>query len=289
MHQCFTLTLCICTRNRPHDLRRCLDSISQSATRPAQLIISDDGDEGQSVENIVQEFDFAIYQRGPRKGLGANRNSCLASATSSHVLFIDDDVVLPADFVELAAAIYHKHSERVPLPIISGIEFKHVGEQVIRVEPHNPDFWGFQRVPPNHLLGALVINATIFPSQLFQEAMFDSRLRYGSEEVDMARHALSLGYQILLEPSLFVHHYPSEVNRDEYKTLVDASRLYATAKAYWLYQRKPIKTLLYILLAPPKELFAKARRSGMPGVISALRSMVTAYGYAMSARRERRP
>jgi glycosyltransferase involved in cell wall biosynthesis len=283
MHPDFTMSLCICTRNRPDDLHRCLEAVSQSTTMPFQIIVSDDSDHPEKTLEVVRAFPFASYQRGPKKGLGANRNACLDRVTGRHVMFIDDDVLLPADFVSSASAICETYSRKVPLPIITGIEFKHIGDQAMRVEPSNPDFWGFQKISPKGFYSAIVINATIFPSDLFSNVRFDNLLKYGSEERDVACHAVARGFEIIFEPSLFVHHYPSTINRDEYASLVDASRLYATAKAYWCYQRNPLKTLTYVLLAPPKELFAKTRRFGIPGIKSAILSTATACRYAISA------
>jgi glycosyltransferase involved in cell wall biosynthesis len=95
-----TLSLCICTRNRPDDLKRCLDSVAAGTRLPDQVIVSDDSDDNNTSQTLVSRYPFVLYQRGPRTGLGANRNACIAAVTSTHVSFIDDDVTLPESFVE---------------------------------------------------------------------------------------------------------------------------------------------------------------------------------------------
>jgi glycosyltransferase involved in cell wall biosynthesis len=285
MQSDFSLTLCICTRNRADDLTRCLESVQSSSRMPEQVIVSDDGDDGKTVEALAASFPFVQYQRGPRIGLGANRNACIAIATGQHLAFIDDDVVIPASYVQAAYDLIQQHANASPTPILSGIEYKHTSAGTILVEPGNADFWGFQRIPPNGVYRSMVINAAIFPVTLFKVALFDSQLRYGSEEIDMARHAVALGYTILFDRSLHVDHYPSEINRAEYAALIDASRMYATAKAYWCYQKRPIKATVFSILAPIKLSIALGRRSGLAGLRSSFRATVTAFQYARRAMR----
>ena len=283
MQSDFSLTLCICTRNRADDLNRCLESVQSSTRMPEQVIVSDDGDDGKTVEALAASFTFVQYQRGPRIGLGANRNACIAIATGRYLAFIDDDVTIPATYVQAAFDLIQQHVNASPMPILGGIEYKHTSAGTILIEPGNADFWGFQRLPPNGVYRSMVINAAIFPATLFEVALFDSQLRYGSEEIDMARHAVALGYTILFDRSLHVDHYPSEINRAEYAALVDASRMYATAKAYWCYQRRPIKAIVFSILAPIKLSIALGRRRGLAGLRSSLTSTTTAFQYARRA------
>ncbi len=277
-----SLSLCICTRHRPEDLRRALQSVADSLDRPDQVIVSDDGQEGRTAEDVVAAFPFVEYQRGPRRGLGANRNACLARVRSSFISFIDDDVVLPASFLPLAYKLCRKNVRKAQPPIVSGVEIKHlVDGGPVRIEPANADFWGFQRLKPRGKLRAIIINAGIFPFELFTKARFDPKLRYGSEEVDIIRHAVSLGYHVEFEPELCVDHFPSEINRDEYISFIDASRLYTTVKDYWQYQRSLSRTLAFSLLAPPKLAIGLARRYGLAGLITAAKSTLLAISYAL--------
>jgi glycosyltransferase involved in cell wall biosynthesis len=276
------ISLCICTRHRPDDLRLCLQAAFGGEVLPAQVIVSDDGDEGRTVQHLVEEFAGAQYVEGPKRGLAANRNACIDAATTPWIAFIDDDVLLPPDFFQKAMSFVGTEAERKD-EIISGTEWKHVGDQVHHIFPGNADFWGFQRVTPTpgqHR--CIVINATVFPSSLFKQARFDEHLRYGCEEIDMARHAVSLGYRIDFQPTLTVDHYPSTINRGEYAKVVDASRLYAAGKAHWKYDHSLPKALAYFLLAPPREVIANARRRGAKGAIQAVKALVLAGGYTLA-------
>ena len=273
-----SITLCICTMNRPEDLSRCLESVFQSVEKPDEVIVSDDSSDGRLTQAVVEKYPGVIYQRGPRRGLGSNRNVCIQRAKSSHIIFVDDDVCVPPEFFATAHRLIAASD---PKTLITGYEMKHC-EGTQKIVPHNPDFWGLQRVPVRHEYRAIVINSTMFPRNLFEQALFDEHLRYGSEEIDMAQHAVALGYRIAYEDSLYVDHYPSPVNREQYKQFVYASRLYATTKAYWYYERSILKTLAFILLAPLQLLGSAVRRRDMRAVWGAFQSIALAGQYLFS-------
>ncbi|BDI33118.1 hypothetical protein CCAX7_51690 [Capsulimonas corticalis] len=279
------IAVCICTRNRPDDLRKALKSISASLTRPAQIIVSDDSDDNQaaSTQSVCNEFAGVTYLRGPRRGLASNRNCCLDSLQGDieAVTFIDDDAAYTPEFLGAAAAILSKSPTKT---IVTGRERKNGQE----ISPGNVSFWGHQSVP---ILGsedcrAIVINATLFPRALFSQARFDEALRYGYEEADIAAQAQAHGYRFEFAPDLFNDHFPSDINRAEYSRVIEASRLYSAYKRYRWLQKKPGKAAAFSVLAP-LHLMLHALRTGKPANIRHARESVrTAFQYyRMEARR----
>src|SRR4051812_36956733 len=93
------ITVCVCTRNRPGELRKCLDSLVRCEPPPSQVVVSDDSaaTDMQS-EALCQQYPQVHYQHGPRLGLSANRNACVRVSKSEWIHFIDDDVVVDAGF-----------------------------------------------------------------------------------------------------------------------------------------------------------------------------------------------
>jgi GT2 family glycosyltransferase len=269
-----SLALCICTYKRPEELRTCLASVLRGSELPDQVIVSDDSPDEREGRLVAEAFPHVTYQVGPRCGLGPNRNACLDRVTATHVLFVDDDVVLPESCIATARRVAGDART-----IVTGYERKHIGGEAHLVTPHNADFLGFQRVPPDGDHRSIVINATVFPRGLFDEARFDEKLRYGTEEVDVARHAVALGYAIRVAPDLQVDHHPSPANRGEYERYVDASRLYGTLKSYWRYERSVAKATAYAAVAPLHLVTAGLRRRGPAGASSALRAVGLAARY----------
>lgn len=280
----YSISLCICTMNRPDDLDRCLSSVFQSVEKPDEVIVSDDSPNPEPTKIVVAKYPRVIYQYGPRRGLGPNRNACIRRATSSHISFVDDDVCVSPEFF----AVARKLIAAQPETITTGYEMNHGGGgrwegEVRKVVPHNADFWGVQRLPVNKEYRAIVINSTIFPRSLFERAFFDECLRYGCDEIDIARHATSLGYRIVYQDCLYVNHYPSPINREQYKRLVQASRLYSTTKAYWQYEHSLPKTLAFILLAPLKLAGSSVKKGGLGALGEAVQSTAIACSYLISA------
>jgi GT2 family glycosyltransferase len=259
--------------NRPDELSRCLDSVFQNVDKPDEVIVSDDSPNEEPGRTVVARYPDVIYQSGPRRGLGPNRNACIQRASGSHIIFVDDDVCIPAGFFATARQLI---ASCEPKTIITGYQLDHGDYKIV---PHNADFWGLQRVPVRNEYRAIVINSTIFPKSLFERALFDEHVRYGSEELDISQHAVSLGYRITYQDCLYVNHYPSPVNRDKYKQFIEASRLYVTTKAYWQYERSVPKTLVYILLAPLQLAGSAIRRGDARAIWGAFQSTALAWRY----------
>lgn len=271
-----TIGFCICTMNRPGELENCLRSIFQGEELPDEIVVSDDSPDGNPSREVVSRYRGAIYREGPRRGLGANRNACIEHASAGYLLFIDDDARVSPDFARVARDAIRSAE---PNTIVTGYERKHEGGTGQKITPHNLDFFGFQRLPVEGEYRSIVINATVFPRELFDRARFDERLRYGSEEIDMAHHALSLGYRIRYDERLHVDHYPSPTNRERYERYIHASRLYATAKSYWQYERSLPKTLAYAILAPLHLLGSALKKGEGKSVGDSWRSIVLAGQY----------
>lgn len=259
-----SLSLCICTMNRPADLRRALQSIRDGHTQPHEVIVSDDG-RSADTKALASEFG-AVYVEGPQLGLSANRNLCLDVATGTHIAFIDDDVTVPAEFID---ACHAAASENV----VTGWEENYASGEPIRVESHNSSYLGFQRVPVTGQRVSICINATVFPASLFESAKFDEHSRYGYEEIDIARQAVYLGYLIDFDDRLWVRHYPSPLNREIYVPVQNAARLFLTERAYRVYDGRRWWALLFLIVASAHHLaYAVKARKQVRTAMSAVRS-----------------
>ncbi len=278
------IAVSVCTRNRPTDLRRALTSLASSSMRPGQILVSDDSDDllRHEAALVCRDFPGVTYLSGPRRGLSANRNNCLAhlSPNVEIVLFIDDDVVVPRDFLARIVRALRRAPERT---IVTGFEYR----DGFRVTPHNCSFWGHQEKDPKDAgdVHAICINAAAFPRALFDSVRFDELLWYGSDEIDLCARAEEAGFQVVFDPALFVYHHRSPVNRTEYVHFQDASRLYTTYKRYRWIERRRGKAGLYALLASAHLLASVAvRRRRVSDLRLALRAIRTARSYGRAYR-----
>lgn len=97
-----SLTITICTRDRPESLERCLHSIDatwrqskggKGFERPEVLVIDNAPSDSRSQE-LVHALPWVRYIREPRPGLDFARNRALHEATGELLAFLDDDVVM---------------------------------------------------------------------------------------------------------------------------------------------------------------------------------------------------
>jgi GT2 family glycosyltransferase len=258
------LTVCICTRDRPDELERAIGSIVSSAP-DATVVVSDDGD--VSAAEIAKRFPQCRWQPGPAQGLGANRNAAVRSANTAWILFLDDDARLGSGFIVAMASFLEKldAGER-RRTIVTGRERNNGA----LVSPSDVDFLGFQRraYEPGDPLHTVVINATIWPGELFDGVTFDEQLRYGSDEVDLSYAALAAGYRIESCPDAINDHHPSPSARRGYSINTHVSRLRASMKRNWLVRRSVTRTVAYAVVAPTHLLLALLRQEGIRGFAS---------------------
>lgn len=261
------VSICIPTRNRPDDLAECLDSIAVSGVPVPEIVVSDDSTDERTRELVATRYPHVKYVFGPRRGLGPNRNSAISAATGDWILFLDDDARLGPDFLtEMMKARYANAGQKL---IFTGIERQVKG----LVFPNDQTFLGFQKRPYGdaRMVNTVVINATLFPASLFKEMLFDPRLIYGYDEVDIASCARGAGYHIVLVPSAINLHFPSPVNRDYYSPHTEAARIYVTFKRYAAAEHKPVKALAFLAWSFVHSLAHHLKRFGLTGIARAFR------------------
>jgi glycosyltransferase involved in cell wall biosynthesis len=85
-----TVSIVICTRNRPNLLRKCLEGIARLELAPDEVIVVDNTSGDKEAEAVVRDFS-ATYVVEPVKGLSRARNRGLAESHSEIVAYLDDD------------------------------------------------------------------------------------------------------------------------------------------------------------------------------------------------------
>jgi GT2 family glycosyltransferase len=270
-----SVSVCICTRNRPEELRRTLDSVARSTRPVEQILVSDDSTDERTRDVVVSEYPEVTYVRGPRTGLGANRNAAARAATEDLVLFLDDDCLLGERFLEHAfRALSVEGWERT---IVTGLETN--GGDV--VEPADQDFLGFQRLTyaPGAQIKTVVINSALFPRALFGTVRFDEQLVYGCDEVDLTTRAVAAGFTIRLSRAAVNDHRPSQVNRDYYGDFATASRIYVTFKRYFVTEQRRLKGALFLPVALGHAVASAVRHRGPSGVVTGIRAAARSIAY----------
>ncbi|MFL6192652.1 MAG: glycosyltransferase family 2 protein, partial [Thermoanaerobaculia bacterium] len=118
MRRPLELTVAICTRNRPAQLRRALVSLVRQSPPPLEILVVDNAPvDGRTLELVEGEFPGVRYLEEPVPGLDFARNRALSAALGDVVAFLDDDVVAAPGW---AAALLAPFQDDLKVAAVTG-------------------------------------------------------------------------------------------------------------------------------------------------------------------------
>jgi glycosyltransferase involved in cell wall biosynthesis len=92
-----TLSIAICTKDRPALVERCLRSLQSvvaAHVSAIELLVVDNAPSDNSTKILVETFPNVRYVCEPLAGLDVARNRALREATGDYIAYLDDDVVV---------------------------------------------------------------------------------------------------------------------------------------------------------------------------------------------------
>jgi glycosyltransferase involved in cell wall biosynthesis len=103
------LSVIIATKDRAARLDAALESLGLQGTTPStEIVVVDNGSVDGTRAVVAKHGARYLYEAVPHRGRARNRG--VAAATGTHLVFVDDDVVVPAGFL---AAHARAHDEAV--------------------------------------------------------------------------------------------------------------------------------------------------------------------------------
>jgi glycosyltransferase involved in cell wall biosynthesis len=96
------LTVVICTRNRPSQLQRALESLRTQSDFNFRTLIVDNAPTSSSTAEVVEQIklDRCEYIVEPKKGLSRARNAALGYVATEYVAWMDDGEVADVNWVQ---------------------------------------------------------------------------------------------------------------------------------------------------------------------------------------------
>jgi hypothetical protein len=171
---------------------------------------------------------------GPRRGVCANRNNALRAVWvegASHVAFVDDDIQLHSDFIDIARRNYAamSHPNRGKTILTGG-----------NAPPTRFSFRGYFQTSDKP--ECVDIHAAIFPISLFSFEVWDENIFFGSEDAELCLRALRRDFVIQYVPELrsddsrpnagILAGSSIKGSLSKYRTYCEAARLYIGVKRY---------------------------------------------------------
>ena len=105
-HAAPSISLVICTRNRPERLEKCLSSIRGLSPRPQEVIVVDNDPASGLTRPVAERFPEVRYVQEPRPGLSAARNAGVLNCRGAIVAFTDDDVIVHPGWIGAIGAAF---------------------------------------------------------------------------------------------------------------------------------------------------------------------------------------
>jgi GT2 family glycosyltransferase len=243
-----SVSIVVPTCNRPDDLRRCLMSLqAQVASRHVEVVVVDNRPGGSSTPQVVREFPNVILIEEPRPGLSYARNAGFSAATGDILIAIDDDVTVPAGWLERLVAPFARpevmavtgHVLPVELDSEAQCRFEAyggLGKGFNRFEVGGGWFRSLRGAVPTWQIGATAnaaFRAIIFQSPeigLLDEALGAGMPTGCSEDTYLFYKILKAGHTIVYEPTAWVWHR----HRRDHESLTH--QIYCYSKGHVAYQ-----------------------------------------------------
>jgi GT2 family glycosyltransferase/SAM-dependent methyltransferase len=218
-----TSSVVVCTRDRPDQLRRCLESIAASAVAPDELIVVDNAPATGSTRAVVESFPAARYVAEERQGLATARNTGVERASGEVVVGEDDDTTVHRDWLWRLLEGFAEPSVMavtgLVLPAELETEAQVAFEKALGGFNHGYRRMRYGRVffestkaiaTPVWKIGAGA-NMAVRRDAFEHVGGFDERLGAGatgcSEDSEFWYRLLAAGFECRYQPTSIVHHY----------------------------------------------------------------------------------
>ena len=217
-HNPFPLsTIAICTRDRPDDVRRCLEALSRLENDGQELLVIDNCPSTDLTRRIVETFSDVRYVREAVPGLNVARNRALLEARHDIVAFTDDDAAPDRGWLRALVRnfndplVYCVTGLTLPLELETDAQEWHE-----RYSSFGRGFKRrlFERTCINPMAAGQIgagVNMAIRKSALTLVGPFDEALDAGTRtrsggDSEMFSRLLASGYRIVYEPRAVSWH-----------------------------------------------------------------------------------
>jgi O-antigen biosynthesis protein len=242
------VTVAVCTRDRPDDMKLCLEAISKLDYPHLDILVVDNAPQTDATKELIENhYPEVRYVREPRPGLDWARNRAILEAKGEILAYTDDDVVVDPGWVKGLAQVF---SENPDVMAVTGlvVPYELETESQLLFELYGGFGRGFERrwfraTPdkplPWQLLGAgqfgtganMAYRRSVFEKiGYFDPALDVGTLTNGGGDLEMFFRVLKAGYALVYEPQAMLRHR----HRREYQRLKTQIQSNGSLYALWL-------------------------------------------------------
>jgi glycosyltransferase involved in cell wall biosynthesis len=232
-----SLTIAVCTRNRPAELARCIESLLKMRECHPELagrvniLVIDNAPSDNSTSALLARFPEVRYVVEKKPGLDFARNRAIHEATGELVAYVDDDAVVDRNWLEGLAQAWGTNPDAAAFtgPVLpyeletrAQIAFEELGGfgsnfQRVRFARDQSDSNCYPCGAGMFGCGCNMIfrRQTLMELGGFDDALDTGAPLPGGGDLDMFYRVVRAGYPLVSEPGLLVYHQ----HRREYAKL----------------------------------------------------------------------
>ena len=212
-----SVSVVVCTRDRPEDLDRCLTALGALSTSPREVLVVDNAPSDDRGRHVCERFPVR-YVVEPVPGQSRARNRGILETSGDLVAFTDDDCVVDPGWLDDLGPELEDVLVQALTGYVGPLELDAPAQYLF--EAHGGFGRGFRRrvfhgVLSNPALSAGQVGAganSIFRRSVFEQVgLFAEDLGPGtparaSDDNDMFARILDAGYRIVFDPARVVWH-----------------------------------------------------------------------------------
>ena len=248
-HSTQPVSVIVCTRDRPHALRRCLQALERLDYRDFEVVVVDNASIGSDTADVVAETRFR-YVREERPGLDWARNRGVAESRYEIIAYVDDDAVVDSNWLAAIVAAFDDPAVGAVTGLVLAAElffpaqllfeqYGGMGKGMCRRDLNGSQMTDDEKVAA-HCAG---VGASMALRRLTFErvGLFDTALDVGTPsngggDLDMFHRILVSGLTIRYEPAAILWHYHRRYPEQLRK------QLYNNGRAFGVYLLKILRS-----------------------------------------------
>ncbi len=221
-----SLSVAVCTRDRPKHLAICLNALRKIPRAPLEILVIDNAPKTNATRELIEtSFPEVTYILEPTPGLDWARNRAIASAKGDIVAYTDDDVVVDEGWSDAIVRMFARNEDVMAVTGLV-VPYELETEPQVLFEKYGGFSRGFVRKwyrpsdTEREKLAMLHAGAGKFGTganmayrrSVFSEiGMFDPALDVGTVtngggDLDMFFRVLKFGHTLVYEPAAMVRH-----------------------------------------------------------------------------------
>lgn len=217
-----SVSVIICTRDRPEELARCLRSLQELSQPPEEILVVDNAPSSDATQQLVAQTPGIRYILEPRPGLDVARNTGIHHSIGDIIAYTDDDLTVHPDWIARLRQSFREPKVMVFTGLVLAAELETEAQFIFE------KYWSFNRgyraltfdtqyFEKFKLLGVPAWRIGAGANMAFRRKIFelvgefDERLDVGaagcSGDSELWYRVLAEGWTCRYEPTSVTYHY----------------------------------------------------------------------------------